>query len=73
MCIRDRPQPAEDRQEQVFLHLRDLAEGCDGFADRVVAHDGDAVVGAAYAVVEVPLAAQIGTPVGEKFLSLIHI
>ena len=61
------PQSAEDRQDQVFLHLLDLAEGCDGFADCVIAHDGDAVVGAAYAVVEVLFAAQIGAPVGEKF------
>ena len=61
------PQPAEDRQDQVFLHLLDLAEGCGGFADCVIAHDGNAVVGAAYAVVEVPLAAQIRAPVGEKF------
>ena len=61
-----KPQPAEDRQDQIFLHLLDLAEGCDGFADCVVAHDGDAVVGAAYAVVEVLFAAQVGAPVGEK-------
>ena len=60
------PQSAEGRQDQVFLHLLDLAEGCDGFADRVIAHNGDAVVGAAYAVVEVPFATQVGTPVGEK-------
>ena len=50
----------------IVPYILDLAEGCDGFADCVVAHDGDAVVGAAYAVVEVPFAAQIGTPVGEK-------
>ena len=59
-------QLAESRKNQIFLHLLDLAEGCDGFADCVVAHDGDAVVGAAYAVVEVPFATQVGTPVGEK-------
>ena len=60
------PQPAEDRQDQVFLYLLDLTEGCDGLADRVIAHNGNAVVGAAYAVVEVPFAAQIGAPVGEE-------
>ena len=60
-----KPQPAEDRQDQVSLHLLDLAEGCNGFANRIIAHDGDAVVGAAYAVVEVLFAAQIGAPVGE--------
>ena len=60
------PQLAEDRQDQIFLHLLDLTEGCDGFAGRVIAHNGDAVVGAAYAVVEVPFATQVGTPVGEK-------
>ena len=31
----------------------------------VKAHDGDAVVGAAYAVVKVLFAAQVGAPVGE--------
>ena len=61
-----KPQPAEDRQDQVFLHLLDLTEGCDGFADYIVAHNGNAVVGAAYAVVEVLFAAQVGAPVGEK-------
>ncbi|CAN4029247.1 Chloramphenicol acetyltransferase, partial [Dysosmobacter welbionis] len=60
------PQLAEDRQDQIFLHLLDLAEGCDGLADHIIAHDGDAVVGAAYAVVEVPFAAQVGAPVGEE-------
>ena len=38
----------------------------NGLADRVIAHNGDAVVGAAYAVVEVLFATQVGTPVGEK-------
>ena len=61
-----KPQPAEDRQDQVFLHLLDLTERCNGLAGRVIAHNGDAVVGAAYAVVEVPFATQVGTPVGEK-------
>ena len=60
------PQPAEDRQDQIFLHLLDLTERCNGLAGRVIAHNGDAVVGAAYAVVEVPFATQVGTPVGEK-------
>ena len=36
------------------------------FADHIIAHNGDAIVGAAYAVVEVPFAAQVGAPVGEK-------
>ena len=48
------------------LHLLDLTERCNGLAGRVIAHNGDAVVGAAYAVVEVPFATQVGTPVGEK-------
>ena len=60
------PQPAEDWQNQIFLHLLDLMERCNGFADCVVAHDGNAVVGAADAVVEVLFAAQVGAPVGEK-------
>ena len=60
------PQSAEGRKDQIFLHLLDLTEGCDGFADRVIAHNGDAVVGASYAVVEVLFATQIRAPVGEK-------
>ena len=62
----NKPQFAEDRKNQVFLHLFNLAERCDGFADHIIAHDSDAVIGAAYAVVEVLFAAQIGAPVGEE-------
>ena len=35
-------QLAEGRQDQIFFHLLDLTEGCNSFADRVIAHDGDA-------------------------------
>ena len=61
----------EIRQVEDFLHrpgverLAMVVASSIG-ADRVIAHDGDAVVGAAYAVVEVLFAAQIGAPVGEK-------
>ena len=59
-------QLAESRKNQIFLHLFDFTERSNCFADQIIAHDGDAVVGAAYAVVEVLFAAQIGAPVGEK-------
>ena len=59
-------QLAESRKNQIFLHFFDFTERSNCFADHIIAHDGDAVVGAAYAVVEVLFAAQVGAPVGEK-------
>ena len=59
-------QLAESRKNQIFLHLFDFTERSNCFADHIIAHDGDAVIGAAYAVVEVLFAAQVGAPVGEK-------
>ena len=59
-------QLAEGRKNQIFLHLFDFTERSNCFADHIIAHDGDAVIGAAYAVVEVTFAAQICTPVGEE-------
>ena len=53
-------------KKMIFLHLFDFTERSNCFADHIIAHDGDAVVGAAYAVVEVLFAAQVGAPVGEK-------
>lgn len=42
----------EGRQDQIFFYLFHFAE-CDHIPARIVkAHDGDAVVGAAYAVVK---------------------
>ena len=54
---------AEGRQDQIFFYLFHFAE-CDHIpAHIVIAHDGDAVIGAACAVVEVPFTAQIRAPV----------
>ena len=57
---------AESRKNQIFLYLFDFTERSNCFADHIIAHDGDTVVGAAYAVVEVLLAAEVGAPVGKK-------
>ena len=59
-------QLAESRQDQSLLHLLDLAKGRDIPARDIIAQDGDAVIGAAAAVVEVLLPAEVGAPVGEK-------
>ncbi len=58
-------QSAKGRQNQVFLHLLDLPEGRDVSAHGIVAHDGDAIVGAARAVVKILLSAKVGAPVGK--------
>ena len=59
-------QLAESRKNQIFLHFFNLAERCNRFAHGIITHNGDAVVSAAYAVMKVLFAAQIGAPVGEK-------
>ena len=66
VAVHQAGQLPEGGQDQVFLQLLDLPEGCDIPAHGIVAHEGDAVVGAAGAVVEILPAAQIGAPVGEK-------
>ena len=43
-----------------------IRDRCNRFAHGIIAHNGDAVVGASRAVVEVLFTAQVGTPVGEK-------
>ena len=58
---------AEGRQNQVFLDLFDLPEGDNIPAHGIIAHDSDAVVSAARAVVKVFLPAQVRPPVREKF------
>ena len=60
-------QLAEGRQDKVFLNLLDLAEGGHRLTHNVIAHDGYAVVCTALAVVEILFAAEVGTPIGEKF------
>ena len=59
-------QLVESWKNQFFLHLFNFTECGHIPAHIVIAHNGDAVVGAAYAVVEVLFAAQVGAPVGEK-------
>ena len=72
MCIRDRFvavhkfQLAESWKNQFFLHLFHFAECGHIPAHIVKAHNGDAVVGAAYAVVEVLFTAEVGAPLGKK-------
>ena len=65
-------QLAESRQDQSLLHLLDLAKGRDVPARDIIAQDGDAVIGAAAAVVEVLLPAEVGAPVGEKINILVE-
>ena len=56
----------ERRQDQIFFDLFHFAE-CDRIPAHIVkAHDGNAVVGAACAVVKIPLAAEVGAPLGRK-------
>ena len=56
----------EGRQDQIFFYLFHFAE-CDHIPAHIVkAHDGDAVVGAAYAVVKILFTAEVGAPIGEK-------
>ena len=61
---------AEGRQDQISLNFLDLTEGCNRFADYIVAHDSDAVIGAACAVVKVPFPAQIFAPVRKEIYIL---
>ena len=59
-------QIAEGGKHQIFLHLLDLPERRDGFAGRIIAQNGNAVIGAACAVVEILFAAEVGAPVGKE-------
>ena len=67
-------QLAEGRQDQIFLHLFNFTERSNCFADHIIAHDGDAVVGAAYAVVKILFTAEVGAPLGKKLcVSQLHL
>ena len=58
-------QLSERGQKQCALHLLNLREAGHSFADYIIAHQGDAVIGAACAVVKIIFAAKIGAPVRE--------
>ena len=60
----------EGGKEETALYFLDLRKAGHVPAHDVISHQRDAVIGAASAVVEVPLPAQIGAPVGEKILVL---
>ena len=64
----------EGRQDQIFFDLFNFTE-CDHIPAHIVkAHDGDAVVGAACAVVKILLAAEVCAPVGKKLcVSQLHL
>ena len=64
----------ERRQDQILFDLFHFAE-CDHIPAHIVkAHDGDAVVGAAYAVVKILFTAEVGAPLGKKLcVSQLHL
>ena len=64
----------EGRQDQIFFYLFHFAE-CDHIPAHIVkAHDGDAVVGAAYAVVKILFTAEVGAPLRKKLcVSQLHL
>ena len=62
----DEFQLAERAEEKIALHFLDLGEARDILAHDVICHQGNAVIGAALAVVEIFLSAEVGAPVGKK-------
>ena len=53
-------QLAERGENQVFFHLLNLAERCDGFAGHIITHNRNAVIGSACAVVKILFAENPG-------------
>ena len=70
----NKAQLPEGRQDQIFFDLFHFAE-CDHIPAHIVkAHDGDAVVGAAYAVVKILFTAEVCAPLGKKLcVSQLHL
>ena len=54
------------RQEEVSVYLLDFLEACHITADNIIAEESDAVVCAAFPVMEVLLSAEVRAVTGEK-------